>query len=289
MLALVLPVLLSTALSVALGQTPTRNRPFPEVRGARRWGPFLVDPGFVIDNIGYDDNIYLVSKDYDKPETDFVVRLGPEVTAQTHFGRRVALTIYDKLSGEVFLRHSNLNHADNDLKTQFDVFLNRVLLTTKVRWWTYRQRPNSEIDERTRRDSRDFRQGIRLFASEKIDFYGEVRANRIRYTDPDYLYRVDPDGDGTWEVTVTLDAGSYAYKFIVDGAWMTDPLKMGVAILALGHLDELPEPLAARLAKAALSGHLADKAGRRLQDSVHPSIQDLILKRPSPEPPPVSE
>jgi hypothetical protein len=72
-------------------------------------------------------------------------------------------------------------------------------------------------------------------------------------------------------------------------AWMTDPLKMGVAILALGHLDELPEPLAARLAKAALSGHLADKAGRRLQDSVHPSIQDLILKRPSPEPPPVSE
>ncbi len=183
-----------------LGQTPTRDQPFPRVEEARRWGPFLVRPLFVIDHIGYDDNIYLVPEQFRKPETDFVIRLGPDVTAQTRFGHRIALTLHDKLSGEVFLRHSNLNHADNDLKTRLDIFLNRFLLTTKVRWWTYRQRPNSEIDERTRRDSRDLRQGIRLFASEKVDLYGEIRSNRIRYTDPDYLYRVDPDGDGTSQV-----------------------------------------------------------------------------------------
>ncbi len=199
-------LLLLTGLALApaaFGQTPTRDRPFPEMEEGRRWGPFLVQPLFVIDHIGYDDNIYLVPEEFRKPESDFVIRLGPDVTAQTRFGHRVALTIHDKLSGEVFVRHSNLNHADNDLQTQLDIFLNRFLLTTKVRWWTYRQRPNSEIDERTRRDSRDLRQGLRLFVSEKVDLYGEVRANRIRYTDPDYLYRVDPDGDGTWqEVTI---------------------------------------------------------------------------------------
>ncbi len=199
---IVLLILLATGpllVPPAFGQTPTRDRPFPEMEEGRRWGPFLVQPLFVIDHIGYDDNIYLVPEQFREPESDFVIRLGPDVTAQTRFGHRVALTIHDKLSGEVFVRHSNLNHADNDLKTQLDVFLNRFLLTTKVRWWTYRQRPNSEIDERTRRDSRDLRQGLRLFASEKVDLYGEVRANRIRYSDPDYLYRVDPDGDGTWQ------------------------------------------------------------------------------------------
>ena len=201
-LACVLPALLLVTLP-GFTQTPTRDHPFPRVESGRRWGPFLVEPHFVIDNIGYDDNIYLVPKELQEPETDFVLRLGPEVTGQTRFGHRVALTIYDKLSGEVFLRHSDLNHADNDLKTQLDIFLNRFLLTTKIRWWTYRQRPNSEIDERTRRDSRDFRQGLRLFVSEKVDLYGEVRRNRIRYTDPDYRYRVDPDGDGTWQ-TVTI-------------------------------------------------------------------------------------
>jgi len=33
----------------------------------------------------------------------------------------------------------------------------------------------------------------------------------------------DDDADGTWEVLLVLDPGSYQYKFIVDGEWMADP------------------------------------------------------------------
>ncbi len=33
----------------------------------------------------------------------------------------------------------------------------------------------------------------------------------------------DPDGNGIWEVTITLAPGEYEYKFIVDGEWMEDP------------------------------------------------------------------
>ncbi|MFH1530983.1 MAG: alpha-amylase family glycosyl hydrolase [Pseudomonadota bacterium] len=33
----------------------------------------------------------------------------------------------------------------------------------------------------------------------------------------------DDDGDGTWEVPVHLEPGSYQYKLIVDGSWITDP------------------------------------------------------------------
>ncbi len=33
----------------------------------------------------------------------------------------------------------------------------------------------------------------------------------------------DPDGDGVFEVEIELAPGTYQYKFIVDGNWMTDP------------------------------------------------------------------
>ncbi|NNM33879.1 MAG: hypothetical protein HKO53_12470, partial [Gemmatimonadetes bacterium] len=37
------------------------------------------------------------------------------------------------------------------------------------------------------------------------------------------LALTDEDGDGVWVATLDLDAGSYQYKFVVDGNWMPDP------------------------------------------------------------------
>ncbi len=37
----------------------------------------------------------------------------------------------------------------------------------------------------------------------------------------------DPDGDGTYEAEAWLDAGTYIYKFVVDGRWIPDPLCPG--------------------------------------------------------------
>jgi hypothetical protein len=42
--------------------------------------------------------------------------------------------------------------------------------------------------------------------------------------------------------------------------WMTNPEQRGLAILAMGLLDELPKALSAELAQAALAGPLADDA-----------------------------
>jgi len=33
----------------------------------------------------------------------------------------------------------------------------------------------------------------------------------------------DTDGDGTWELTLILDPGSWEYKYVEDGSWETDP------------------------------------------------------------------
>jgi Glycogen recognition site of AMP-activated protein kinase len=42
----------------------------------------------------------------------------------------------------------------------------------------------------------------------------------------DYLLK-DEDGDGTFSITLKLAAGTYQYKFVVDGTWTKDPYAPG--------------------------------------------------------------
>lgn len=53
----------------------------------------------------------------------------------------------------------------------------------------------------------------------KIFLAGEM--NGWKPDDPKYALN-DLDGDGTWEITVKLDPGTYKYKFVADGSWFQD-------------------------------------------------------------------
>ena len=193
---LVLLVVLGSALP-ALAQTPTPDKPFPELENPRRWGPFYIDPSFEIDRIGIDQNVFRARIGQAKPQSDFVVQLGPKLDLQLLIGHRAALTVNDELKGEVFYANPDLNHADNDLKIRFDILIGKVLFTSRVRWATARQRPNSEIDDRTRRDEREVEQTVRVFLGPRTDISASYELGSVRYTDPDSLILLDPDRDGT--------------------------------------------------------------------------------------------
>ncbi|MEN6524881.1 MAG: outer membrane beta-barrel protein [Candidatus Polarisedimenticolia bacterium] len=178
------------AVGAAGAQTPTRDAPFPELLGTRRWGPFLVVPRFTLDNIGYDDNVFLYSQADPRPkETDYILRMGPEVRAQMPIGHRLALTIHDKLAGEVFARHSSLNHADNNFDGQFDALIGPALFTVGGTWNSYRWRPSSEIVERVRENDVRVWQTARLFLSPRTDVSFTASTTRYRYNSelPYYL------------------------------------------------------------------------------------------------------
>lgn len=205
--ALVIGVALAAgAVASTPAQTPSPDEPFPRLDDARRWGPFLVDPGFEIDRIGYDGNVFLTNDQLVEPESDIVIQAGPRLHAQVQFGRRAAITLRDTLKGEVFLDHPDLNHADNEFESQFDLFLGRVLFTTSGSWRSQRQRPSSEVDERTRRDERRIGQTVRLFVGERTDLAATYEAARVRFEDRDSIFRFDPDGDGTAERVPLGDA-----------------------------------------------------------------------------------
>ena len=206
------------ALGVAGAQTPTRDNPFPRVDGARTLGPFLVDLGFAIDNIGYDDNVFLAPPDRPEDfEEAYVIRMGPEFTAQSQFGPRVALTIHDKLSAEVYIGVDDLDTADNSFDAQLDILLGSVLLSSRGEWTTTRQRPFDETDQRLRREDTRLKQTARWFVGSKTDLFAEGELVRSRYSDPDVDQRffifVDPDGDGTGEL---VEAGGITASVAYD-------------------------------------------------------------------------
>jgi hypothetical protein len=180
--------------STVMAQTPTRDRPFPVLLNARHWGPFLVVPSFTIDNFGYDNNAFLVSTATGSvAQGDFVVRLGPEITAQTTFGRRFALTIHDKLAGEVFLSYSELDHADNSADAQFDAFFGPLLLTTYGSYsrmqWRPNMGPNNDFSDIVRQNNSQLRETARLFVGPHTDVALSAGLHRFAYVSKSgYLY-----------------------------------------------------------------------------------------------------
>lgn len=59
-------------------------------------------------------------------------------------------------------------------------------------------------------------------------------------------------------------------------AWVTDPELLGLALLALGTLDEMDAGVAVKVADAAIKGPLKEQAGERMLKSENAEIRALV-------------
>lgn len=66
--------------------------------------------------------------------------------------------------------------------------------------------------------------------SKKIEFkISAPRANKVAIAGdfngwkPDVL-TAKKDKEGLWKASATIPAGTYEYKFVIDGSWITDPI-----------------------------------------------------------------
>jgi 1,4-alpha-glucan branching enzyme len=48
-------------------------------------------------------------------------------------------------------------------------------------------------------------------------------------------------GEGHWQTALTLKPGKYQYKFVVDGAWVTDPKATATQCNEFGTLNSVVE------------------------------------------------
>lgn len=135
------------------------------------------------------------------PKTgDFIVRMGPGLKAQIRLGQWMALTLDDRISGELFLSNQDLNHFDNTLDAQYDLFPRPRPPDDQTRQALVQERPFSEIDQRTKRDEVEMHQGVRFFLSPKFDlfrffFQDDFRLQQSGSFVPDLS---DPDGSAVY-------------------------------------------------------------------------------------------
>ncbi len=143
-----------------------------------RLGPFHVAPFLVIKDFGYDDNVRLNALEQ---TGDYTMTIGPGARAVVPMGRRTALALWDETDFALFAEESDLNHVNNTFRSKLHVYLSDVTLFFDGERESYRERPNSEIDFRIRRNSQDARLGLSYRPARRLQTSFYVDRAAFRY------------------------------------------------------------------------------------------------------------
>jgi hypothetical protein len=168
---------------------PLDEMPEP-LPGGVHFGSLSLLPFFRIEELGYDDNVFLSEEGGER--SDFTARLAGGVRGQALFGDRGVITFEERPEVTVFLSTSSQNSANNFLEARGDLFVRDMDLYLGGDWSTTRQRPNSEIDERTRVRSRRVFGGIGWGMSRRLSASTSLSRVHHRYTDED-VFATDSD------------------------------------------------------------------------------------------------
>lgn len=97
------------ALSMA---APAASGPLepPDLSRYLRWGPFRVRPGFVVTNLGYEDNVFYRTDSGEAPVVgDYTVTFSPRLDGLVLFGDRAFVTFTERVEYTAYRDNSSLN------------------------------------------------------------------------------------------------------------------------------------------------------------------------------------
>lgn len=140
-------------------------------------GPLGLTPSLALTNLGVDTNVF---NTYDNPQRDFTATLTPQADLWLHLGR--GLLSGRVSAGLVYFQRFGSERAINTAGSlRFDLPLNRFRPYVIENYANARQRPNYEIDARSRYHVDATTGGIdfALFGKSLIGLYG--RRDRTRY------------------------------------------------------------------------------------------------------------
>ena len=177
-------VMLSSGAAAASQSPPPPPDPDLSVENMRRAGPFHLKPYVVLKDIGYDDNVRFESQ---TQEGDATATAGAGFDAVLLAGDRGGLRLFQELDYVAFQKNADLNHWNGTARARGILLLKRVVLSLEDRFASDRERPNSEIDERLRRQNNAVTAALRTLARGRLGLKGYLRDERIDYVSDDPL------------------------------------------------------------------------------------------------------
>ena len=163
----------------AVAQSDAPSAP-ADVRSEARghFGPFYLTPGVRLKELGVDSNVF---NSAGEQKSDFTFTVTPIVNISVPMARRALITTTLASDLVWYAHYATERSVDPQVTARGELYLNRITLFGETAQLSTRQRPNYEIDVRSRRTDDTVSTGVRVALTPK--FSGEVAGHRdeIRY------------------------------------------------------------------------------------------------------------
>lgn len=190
--------------SVAAAQTSS-SQAIDEVRSESRIhvGPFYITPTVRLKDLGVDTNVF---NQVDDPKKDFTFTLTPQAKVWVPFARRALLTTTVATDVVYYAKYGTERSVNPQFTTRGEVYLHRITLFAENAYLNTRQRPNYEIDLRSRHLENDATVGGEVKLTPKFS----VEAAAVRGIT---RYEADAFVDGT-RLRETLNRDTTGFRTV---------------------------------------------------------------------------
>lgn len=179
---LVFVAAMAMASSAAAQTTP--DDPTGDVRGEARghFGPFYLTPTVIFKDVGVDSNVFNTAGEQ---KSDFTFTLAPRLDVWVPVARKALLKTTFAPDLVWFATYATERSVNPQVEARGEAYLNRITLFGERAYRNTRERPNYEIDRRSRHVDDTVRAGVAVALTPKFSVEAAARKNDLRYEEDD--------------------------------------------------------------------------------------------------------
>ena len=151
-------------------------------------GPFYMNPALLLKELGVDTNVFNTAED---PKTDFTATVTPVADVAVPVARKALFKATVGADFVYFGTYASERSIDPQVRVRAEGYIHRVTLFAEDAYLNTRERPNYEIDLRSRHLENDAVAGVKLQATPKLSGEIGARSAETRY-DADAYFNGTP-------------------------------------------------------------------------------------------------
>jgi hypothetical protein len=179
-LALLFTLTSFSAFAQSTGSVSTDSEAIDEVRQNARVhaGPLYLTPRILLKQLGIDDNVFYQAQD---PKSDFTFTVAPTLNLAVPVAHKALFTVSGAADLVYFAKYDTERSVDPEVTGRAETYLNHLTLYVEDSYISSRQRPNYDIDLRSRRTDNLASGGLIWHFTPKFSIEGNGRRRTLRY------------------------------------------------------------------------------------------------------------
>ena len=177
---LILVLLLFSSAPLAAGAQTSSQQEIDEVRKNARMhlGPFYLTPTVQLKEFGVDSNVFNAAGEQ---KSDFTVTITPKASLWVPMAHRALFTTTAATDLVWYAQYDSERSVDPQFTTRGEVYLQRITLFGENAFLNTRQRPNYEIDLRSRHVENNALGGVEVAVTPKLSVEVAARRSDLKY------------------------------------------------------------------------------------------------------------